>query len=131
MADDQATAAPGGGEGESAHESSSESLTPCIPAGLDKCCCQSMMGAANQLLSPQHPCCSSPGGHKACTEQHHLCASGQAREVVTITVRAQRFPFGYDRLLCRSTFMSIDLPLLLLSGIVPQGLRSQAGEDAS
>lgn len=113
----------GGGEGESTHESLSESLTPCIPAGLDKCCCQSMMGAANQLLSPQHPCCSSPGGHKACTEKHHLCASGQVGEVVTITIRAQRFPFGYHQLVC------LFLPSLLFSGAVPHGLGSQAGED--
>lgn len=79
MADDQATAATGGGEGESMHESLSESLAPCIPAGLDKCCCQSMMGAANQLLSPQHPCCSSLGGQRACAEQRNLCACVQAQ----------------------------------------------------
>lgn len=106
------------------HESLSESLAPCIPAGLDKCCCQWMMGAANQLLSPQHPCCSSPGGHRAHTEQRNLCASVQAGEVATTAIRSPRFPYGSDRLLC---FFS---SLLLLSEVPLQALGSQAGEDA-
>lgn len=73
MADDQATAVPGGGEGESAHESLNESLAPCIPAGLDKRCCQPAMGATHQPLSPQHPCCSAPGGHGARPEHCNHC----------------------------------------------------------
>lgn len=122
MADDQATAATGGGEGESAHKSLSESLAACIPAGLDKCCCQSMMGATNQLLSPQHPCCSYPGWQRPCTEQCNLCASVQAGEVVTMAIRSLRFLYGSNRLLC------LFLSLLLLSEVLPQGLGSQAGK---
>lgn len=122
MADDQATAVTGGGGG-SAHESLGESLAPCIPAGLDKHRCQLTMGATNQLLSPQHPCCSSPGRHTARTGHHNLCNCVSSRgghsshEVSDIPLRLPQ------------TCMSL---LVLLPAFMspPQGMGPLAAKDS-